>query len=155
MPFLIATAATQERTIPIYHQNVSPAIRKIIMPLPTPVIWLRTSPLIVWNAIPPCLDGNRPISQYMMLSFFPYTQESTIMNGALVPTAIAIRQTILYSPASIAMSTTVQKWMTNIRMKLIMNIPVWHVWIAIPGGVTNRVKRGDIYYLPFSLLLQR
>ena len=63
------------------------------------------------------------------------------MNGTLVLTAIAIRQTILYSPVSIAMSTTAQKWMTNIRMKLIMNIPAWHVWIAIPEGVTIRVKK--------------
>ena len=62
------------------------------------------------------------------------------MNGTLVPTAIAIRQTILYSPVSIAMSTTAQKWMTSIPMKLIMNIPVWHVWIATRQGKIRVLK---------------
>ena len=60
------------------------------------------------------------------------------MNGTLVQIAIATRRTILFFPVSIAMSTTAMIWMTNILMKLIMNTPVWHVWIVIPEGVTNR-----------------
>ena len=141
MRYLIVTDAMTYLTIPIFRRNASLVTSLIIIILPTQIIWRLIFPRIVWNAILPGLIGSLRNSEYMTLNFSQYSRGNITMNGTPVPTATAIRLITLYFPVSIVMSTTAQKWMTSIRMKLIMNIPVWHVWIAIPGGVTNRVKR--------------
>ena len=60
-------------------------------------------------------------------------------NGTPVPTATVILQTIRFFPVSIAMSTTVQIWMTSIRARMVMNIPVWHALTVTLQEVTNNM----------------
>ena len=138
MPYLIATDAMTNLTIPIFHRIAILAISLIIIIPAIPIIWRLIFPLIARNAIQLNPIGNLPNSEYMMPNFFPYSQDSITMNGTLVQIATATRRTILFFPVSIAMNTTKQKWMTSIRVKLIMNTTVWHVWIATLQGMRTR-----------------
>ena len=134
---MIAMRVIQGMAIQISQRIVSLVIREIIIKQQTPITWPLIYPPLVWNAILPCQDGNPPNSKYMTPSFFLYSQESTGVNGTVAPNAIAARPTILFLPVSIATSTTALTWMTNIRVRLIMHIPAWHVWIATQPGMKS------------------
>ena len=82
--------------------------------------------------------GSLPISPNMMACFSPYIQEDTGVNGTPAPNVTATLPTIRSFPVSIAMNTTGRTWMTSIRAKMVMNITVWHAWIATQQGV--RIK---------------
>ena len=138
MRYLIVTDAMTYLTIPIFRRNASLVTSLIIIILPTQIIWRPIFLRIVWNAILPGLIGSLRNSEYMTPNFSQYSQESITMNGTLVPIATAILPTILFLPVSTAMSTTNQRWMISIRMKLIMNIAVLHVWIATLLGMRTR-----------------
>ena len=62
--------------------------------------------------------------------FSTYSQENIMVNGTIVLIVIPILRIMQFSPALTVMSTTAQKWMISIPMRLITNIPVWLVWIA-------------------------
>ena len=128
-------------TIPTCRQNAFPATRQITMPLPIPTTPQQELTTFAWSVTPPYPDGNLPNSPYMTHSFSPYTQERMTMNGTIAPTVTAIPPTIPFLHASIAMNITVQTWMTNIRMKMIMNIPVWRAWTAIQQVVKTKYLR--------------
>ena len=61
-----------------------------------------------------------------------------MVNGAVALIAIATLRITQYSPVSIAMSITGLIWMTNIRVRMDMNIQAWPVWIATPQEDTNK-----------------
>ena len=92
--------------IQIFHPIATPATRLILTIQAIPIILLPNSRPIVWNAIPPCRDGNQPISRYMMPSFSRYFRENIRVNGTTVLTAIPTRRTMLFLPVSIVMSIT-------------------------------------------------
>jgi hypothetical protein len=74
----------------------------------------------------------------MMVCFSPYIQKSTVVNGAVALNVTATLPIMQFFPVWIAMSITAQKWMTNIRARMDMNIQALPVWIAIPQEDTNK-----------------
>ena len=73
----------------------------------------------------------------MMVCFFPYIQESIVVNGTVARIATAVWPTTLFFPALIAMNIANHAWMTNTRMKMAIHITAWPAWIVIQQEVMN------------------
>ena len=135
---MTATNVMFRETIPTFRRIASRAMRRITMQQQIPTTFQPELTMFAWSVTPPCPDGNRLNSQFMMVCFFPYIQKSTVVNGAVALNAIATLRITQYSPVSIAMSTTGLIWMTNIRVRMDMNIQAWPAWIATPQEDTNK-----------------
>jgi hypothetical protein len=138
MPSMIATSATFLVNNPIYPPSAFPAMRQITMPPPIPTTSRPALTMFAWSATPPCPDGSLLNSQFMMVYFFPYIRESTVVNGAAALTVTATLRTMQFFPVWIATSIIAQAWMTNIREKVDMNITAWPAWIVTPQEDTNK-----------------